>query len=34
MNGACVKSEDADEVLLLGTSKFTYNLRGFCEDDR
>jgi len=34
LNGTYVKSEDADGVPLLGTSKFTYNLRGFYEDDK
>ena len=33
-NGTYVKSEDADGVELLGTSKRTYNLRGFYEDDK
>lgn len=34
VNGTYVKSEDANGVPLLGTSKFTYNLRGFYEDDK
>ncbi|UGQ46976.1 TonB-dependent receptor [Massilia endophytica] len=33
-NGTYVKSKDVDGVELLGTSKRTYNLRGFYEDDK
>ncbi|MBV8502886.1 MAG: TonB-dependent receptor [Paucibacter sp.] len=32
-NGTYVDSKDADGVPLLGTSRWTYNLRGFYEDD-
>lgn len=33
-NGTYVKSKDVDGVELLGTSKSTYNVRGFYEDDK
>jgi iron complex outermembrane recepter protein len=33
-NGTYVQSKDVDGVELLGTSKWTYNLRGFYEDDK
>jgi iron complex outermembrane receptor protein len=33
-NGTYVDSRDVDGVELLGTSKWTYNLRGFYEDDK
>lgn len=33
-NGTYVDSEDVDGVELLGTSKRTYNVRGFYEDDK
>ncbi|WP_197047010.1 TonB-dependent receptor [Paucibacter sp. KBW04] len=33
-NGTYIKSKDVDGVELLGTSKVTYNLRGFFENDR
>jgi len=33
-NGTYVDSKDADGVPLLGTSKWTYNLRGYYEDDK
>jgi len=34
INGTYVDSKDADGVEMLGTSKWTYNLRGFYEDDK
>jgi len=34
LNGTYVDSKDDDGAPLLGTSKFTYNLRGFYEDDK
>ena len=34
VNGTYVDSKDADGAPLLGTSKWTYNLRGFYEDER
>lgn len=34
INGTYVDSKDQDGVEMLGTSKWTYNLRGFYEDDR
>ncbi|MDN3923110.1 TonB-dependent receptor [Roseateles violae] len=34
VNGTYVDSKDADGVEMLGTSKWTYNLRGYYEDDR
>ncbi|HEX2011265.1 MAG TPA: TonB-dependent receptor [Roseateles sp.] len=34
VNGTYVDSEDKDGVELLGTSKWTYNLRGYYEDDK
>ena len=34
INGTYIDSKDADGVEMLGTSKWTYNLRGFYEDDR
>jgi iron complex outermembrane receptor protein len=33
-NATYVNSSDADGVEMLGTSKWTYNLRGFYEDDK
>lgn len=33
-NATYVKSKDQDGVEMLGTSKWTYNLRGFYEDDK
>ncbi|MCH7342224.1 TonB-dependent receptor [Pelomonas sp. CA6] len=34
VNGTYVDSRDQDGVEMLGTSRWTYNLRGFYEDDR
>lgn len=34
VNATYIDSEDKDGVEMLGTSKWTYNLRGFYEDDK